>query len=45
MRTRTGTRCTTFTQLPEEFSAGRSENCWSVAGAMLCTMPSQMRPG
>ena len=32
-------RCTTFTQLPDEFSAGSSENCDPEAGATLCTTP------
>ena len=45
IRTRTGRRCTTFTQLPDEFSAGNREKFWSVAGATLCTMPSQVGPG
>jgi hypothetical protein len=31
---RTGTRCTTFTQLPAAFCAGISENCAPVPGLM-----------
>ena len=42
---RTGMRCTTFTQLPEEFSAGSSENCDPEAGATLCTTPVHLLPG
>ena len=43
--TRSGTRCTTFTQLPDEFCAGSTENSWSVAGASLCSTPCQTCPG
>ena len=32
--TRTGMRCTTFTQLPDEFCAGSTENSEPLAGAM-----------
>ena len=42
---RTGMRCTTFTQLPEVFCAGRTENSEPLLGAMLSTVPSQVRPG
>ena len=42
---RTGMRCTTFTQLPELFCAGRIENALPLAGAMLSTVPVQLRPG
>jgi hypothetical protein len=39
MRTRIAIRCTTFTQLPLVFCAGRSENCCAAAGLILSTMP------
>ena len=42
---RTGMRCTTFTQLPEEFCAGRMENSEPLAGLRLCTTPCQVWPG
>ena len=45
MRMRTGMRCTTFTQLPLAFCAGRMENSEPLAGAMLCTVPDHTRPG
>src|SRR6476469_8405480 len=35
----TGRRCTTFTQLPLEFSDGSTENCAPVAGAIASTVP------
>src|SRR5262249_57851062 len=44
-RMRTGTRCTTFTQLPLAFCAGRIENSEPVPGLMLCTVPDHTRPG
>ena len=41
----TGTRCTTFTQLPLEFCAGRSANSALVAGAMVLTRPRHVASG
>jgi hypothetical protein len=38
-------RCTTFTQLPLVFCAGRSENSWAAAGLMLSTVPPQCVSG
>jgi hypothetical protein len=43
--TRIGMRCTTFTQLPLVFSAGRSENSSAAAGLMLATVPRQFVSG
>ena len=43
--TRSGMRCTTFTQLPEAFCAGSTENSAPLAGEMLSTVPRQTRPG
>ena len=40
--TRSGIRCTTFTQLPLVFCAGSSENCCAAAGLMLATVPCQV---
>ena len=42
---RTGIRCTTLTQLPLEFCAGRTENSEPLAGLMLSTVPDQHLPG
>ena len=42
---RTGTRCTTLTQLPLEFCAGRTENSELLAGLTLSTVPDQTCPG
>ena len=39
-RTRTGTRCTTLTQLPVAFCAGSTENSAPVPAPMLATTPS-----
>ena len=36
---RTGTRCTTLTQLPLAFCAGRIENCEPVPGLTATTVP------
>ena len=41
----TGTRCTTFTQLPLEFCAGSSANSALVAGAMVLTRPRHVGVG
>jgi hypothetical protein len=41
----TGTRCTTFTQLPDAFSGGSSENTAPVPEAMLSTRPRKTVPG
>ena len=38
-------RCTTFTQLPEVFCAGSTENSEPLSGAMLSTTPFQAWPG
>src|SRR6516165_1991821 len=42
---RTGMRCTTLTQLPLAFWAGRIENSAPLAGAMVATFPDQVLPG
>src|SRR5262249_12394208 len=42
---RTGRRCTTFTQLPEAFCGGRMANSAPVAGLMLSTSASQVMSG
>jgi oligoendopeptidase F len=42
--TRIGTRCTTFTKLPEALSGGRSENEAPVPPERLSTFPSNSRP-
>jgi len=42
---RTGSRCTTFTQLPVAFSAGSSENCEPVPGLTLATVAANFFPG
>ena len=42
---RTGTRCTTFTQLPVAFSGGSSENCEPVLGLTLVTVAENFLPG
>ena len=42
---RTGMRCTTFTQFPDVFCAGSTENSEPELGAMLATTPFQERPG
>jgi hypothetical protein len=39
MRTRTGTRCVTFTQLPVAFCGGNNENAFPEPPLMLSTMP------
>ena len=44
-RSRTGTRCTTLTQLPEAFWAGSTENSAPEAGLMLATDAAQVRSG
>ena len=41
----TGTRCTTLTQLPLAFCAGRSANSALVAGAMVLTRPRHLASG
>ena len=38
-------RCTTFTQLPDVFCAGSTENSEPLFGAMLSTTAFQVRPG
>jgi hypothetical protein len=42
---RMGTRCTTFTKLPEALSDGSSEKRAAVAEATLCTVASSFIPG
>ena len=42
---RTGSRCTTLTQLPEEFWAGRRANSAPVAGLMEATTAVHVRLG
>ena len=42
---RTGTRCTTFTQLPLAFCGGRIANCAPVPGLTEATVPRNARPG
>src|SRR5712675_2250207 len=42
---RTGTRWTTFTQLPVAFSGGRMENCEPVLGLTLVTSAENRLPG
>ena len=42
---RTGTRCTTLTQLPEAFCGGSSAYSDPVAGARLSTAAVQVKPG
>ena len=44
-RSRTGRRCTTFTQLPDAFCGGRIANSAPVAGLMLSTSASQVMSG
>src|SRR6185437_14806638 len=44
-RSRTSSRCTTFTQLPVAFSGGRTENCEPVPGVMLVTTARKVLPG
>src|SRR5882757_1149280 len=44
-RTRIGIRCTTLTQLPLVFCAGRSWNSCAAAGLMLSTVPCHSRSG
>ena len=44
-RSRTGSRCTTFTQLPEAFCAGSTANSAPVAGLMLSTTASHVTSG
>src|SRR5829696_2882557 len=44
-RSRTGRRCTTFTQLPEAFCGGRMANSAPVAGLMLSTSACQVMSG
>ena len=44
-RSRTGRRCTTFTQLPDAFCGGSSANSAPVAGLMLSTSACQMTSG
>ena len=39
MESRTGRRCTTLTQLPEEFSGGSSEKLEPVPGLVLSPWP------
>ena len=39
-QTRIGMRCTTFTQLPLVFSAGKSEKLDADAGLILSTVPT-----
>ena len=41
----TGTRCTTLTQLPLAFCAGRIENCEPVPGLTATTVPQKVRSG
>src|SRR5437762_3333729 len=45
MCTSTGTRCTTLTQLPVAFCAGRSENSDPVPAPIEATTPVNVRPG
>ncbi len=45
MATRTGTRWTTFTQLPLAFCAGSRENCAPVPAPMLATTAVNLWPG
>ena len=42
---RTGTRCTTFTQLPVAFSGGSSENCEPVLGTHAGDRAENFLPG
>jgi hypothetical protein len=42
---RTGRRCTTFTQLPDEFCAGSTANCAPVAGLIVATLAFHSAPG
>jgi hypothetical protein len=42
---RSGTRCTTLTQLPLAFCAGRIENCEPVPGLTATTVPQKVRSG
>ena len=42
---RTGTRCTTLTQLPLAFCGGRIANCAPVPGLTDATVPWKMRSG
>ena len=42
---RSGTRCTTLTQLPLAFCGGRIANCAPVPGAIEQTVPCQSRSG
>src|ERR1700760_392834 len=42
---RSGTRCTTFTQLPLAFCGGRIANCAPVPGLTDCTVPWKTRSG
>src|SRR3569623_1304286 len=42
---RTGTRCTTLTQLPLAFCGGRIENCAPVPGETEVTVPVKVRSG
>jgi hypothetical protein len=45
MEMRTGRRCTTLTQLPVAFSAGRTEKLDPVPGERLSTRPVKSVPG
>ena len=42
---RTGTRCTTLTQLPLAFCGGRIENCAPVPGLTATTVPLKVWSG
>ena len=42
---RTGTRCTTLTQLPLAFCGGRIANCAPVPGLTAATVPWKLRSG
>ena len=42
---RTGTRCTTFTQLPLAFCGGRIANCAPVPGLTAATTPRNLWSG
>ena len=41
---RTGSRCTTFTQLPVAFWAGSGEKAWPAPGLKLATLPAKSEP-
>jgi len=45
MATRTGIRCTTLTQLPLAFSAGRAEKLVSLPALTLSIWPCHLQPG